>query len=189
MKGIIKWFCKNPVAPTLLTIIIFIGGIIGLNVMNKEIWPSVPLDVVSVTMIYPGAGPQEVEQQICIRIEEAVHSLDGIKKISSIAKQSICSVRVDAIAGWDTQQLMNEIKMEVDAINTFPSSAERATIKQEQFRVQVMGIAISGDVNQNDLKAYTEKIRAEIALLPSISSVELTSRRVPEMAIELSEDD
>ncbi len=189
MRGIIKWFAKNPVAPNLLMIIILLGGIMGLNVMNKEIWPSVPLEVITISMVYPGAGPREVEQQICIRLEEAIHNLDGIKQLNSTAKQNLCVVTVDVVADWDTQQLLNEIKMEVDSVNTFPLAAERPTIKQEQFRVQVMGLAVSGEVDEMELKTYTEQIRDEIALLPSVSFVDATAIRPPELSIEVSEKD
>ncbi|MCB1616041.1 MAG: efflux RND transporter permease subunit [Pseudomonadales bacterium] len=189
MSKIIKWFCETPVAANLLMIIILIGGLLGMKLLDKEVFPSIPLEAVTVTMVYPGAGPQEVEQQICVRIEEAVHNLDGIKQINSSARQNVCVVRIEAITGHDTQQLLNEVKGEIDSINTFPSQAERPVIKQDQFRIQVMGIAISGDVREAELKAYTEKIRDEVALLPSVSLVEISATRPAELSIELSEMD
>jgi len=189
VKNIIKWFAKNHVAPNLLIFIIVLGGIMGLSAMNKEIWPGIPLEVVTINMVYPGAGPQEVEEQICVRLEEAVHNLDGIKQINSTAMQNACNVRIEAVADWDIQKLLNEVKVEVDSINTFPIDAERPTIKQEQFKVQVLGVAVSGLVSEKELKDYTEKLRDDIALLPSVSFVETTAIRPLEMSIEVSEQD
>lgn len=189
MKAIIKWFAKNHVAPNLLTIIILLGGVMGLFAMNKEIWPGIPLEVVTINMVYPGAGPKEVEEQICVRIEEAVHNLDGIKQLNSTAMQNVCNVRIEAVADWDVQKLLNEIKVEVDSVNTFPLAAERPTIKQEQFRIQVLGIAVASTIGEKELKEYTETLRDEIALLPSVSFVEATAIRPLELSIEVSEND
>jgi multidrug efflux pump subunit AcrB len=96
---------------------------------------------------------------------------------------------VEAVADWDIQKLLNEIKTEVDAIDTFPIDAEEPTIKQEQFRVEVLNIAVAGSVSEQELKAYAEKVRDEISLLPSVSSVEATAIRPLEISIELSEQD
>ena len=86
MGGSIRWFIDNPIAANLQMLVLLIGGVMGIPALDKQFFPEFELNTVSITMPYPGAGPQEVEEQICVRIEEAVHDLTGVKEIRSSAK-------------------------------------------------------------------------------------------------------
>ncbi len=85
MNGPIRWFIDNPIAANLLMISLLISGFLGMLALDKQFFPEFESNTVSVTLPYPGAGPREVEEQICIRIEEAVHDLTGVKEIRSTA--------------------------------------------------------------------------------------------------------
>ena len=121
MSGIVQWFVRNPIAANLLMVLIVAGGLTGIPALDKQYIPDFELDLVSVTLPYPGAGPREVEEQVCIRIEEAVHDLNGVKEIRSSARQGYGRVLIEAESGYDMQRLTAEIKTRVDAINTFPA--------------------------------------------------------------------
>lgn len=188
MNRIVQWFVENPVASNLLMVLIFIGGFLGFFALDKEAFPSEESGVVQINAPYPGAGPKEVEEQVIIRIEEAVADLDGIKEITSVAQQGGGNVSVEATENYDIQKLLNDIKTRVDSITTFPEDTERVQVTQQTARNEVMNIAVYGDVDEAALKDTASVIRDELSLLPNITLAELNASRADEMSIEVSED-
>ncbi len=188
MNRVINWFVDNPIAANLLMLIILVGGVTSLPGIDNEMFPNIPRDVVEVVVPYPGAGPAEVEQQICIRVEEEISDLDGIEEIRSFARQNVGVIEVEVDRNYSTQQLLNNVKSRVDAINTFPEDAERAQVKEVLARVRVLRVAVFGDIREAELKAVTEEIRDEVALLPGINLAEVTGTRLDEVSIEVSEE-
>ena len=120
MNGMIAWFAKNPVAANLLMVFIVISGLISIFTINLEIMPQISLDVVSVEVPYLGAAPEEVEEAVTIRIEEAIQGLDGIAEITSTASEGIGVVTIELELGADPSKVVDDIKSRVDAIDTFP---------------------------------------------------------------------
>lgn len=192
MGRMIQWFIENPVASNLMMIIIFLGGagsLLGINNLNKEVFPTIETQVVQISMSYPGAGPTEVEQQINIRIEEAIADLEGIDEISSEARQGYGVVTAEVLEGYDPDDVVNDIKTSVDSIITFPPNAERPITRKFIARSPLMSLAIHGNVSEKALKQTGVRVRDELSLLPKISYVELHGARDYEMAIEISEQD
>lgn len=187
-KGFLAWFVNNPIAANLLMMMILVGGFTGLSGLDKEMFPKVAKDVVQVVVPYPGAGPKEVEEQICIRVEEAIHDLDGIEELRSFAFQGSGRVEIEVVDGYDTQKLLNDVKSRVDAINTFPTDSERPEIKDILARTQILSIAVAGPLNEWDLKALAEEIRDEVIELPGVTLAEIGGTRSEEVAVEISEE-
>jgi Cation/multidrug efflux pump len=125
MGALIRWFVDNPIAANLLMIAMLLGGYFSVDSVKKETFPTFTGDVINVSMVYPGAGPSEVEQQIVVRIEEAISDLPGIYQITSESRESYGNVSVVVTEGFDVRTLISDIKVRVDAINTFPVAAER----------------------------------------------------------------
>ena len=105
--GLLGWFISNPIAANLLMVVLVIGGLYNIPGLDKQFFPTPVIDRVSITMPFPGASPREVEEQICVRIEEAIHDLDGIKEIRSTASEGMGQVVVEALTGYPTQRLTN----------------------------------------------------------------------------------
>ncbi|AWB68399.1 AcrB/AcrD/AcrF family protein [Saccharobesus litoralis] len=187
MKGLVAWFADNPVAANLLMAVILIGGLIGVDTVEKEVFPSQETKIINVGMSYLGAGPREVEQQIVVRIEEAIADLVGIFQISSTATQGYGNVRIEVIEGYDVKEVLNDIKARVDAINTFPSSVERPIISQNINRVPLMFFTLYGDVDDAIMKATAQQIADDMALLNGISQVTYRGTKDDQMNIEISE--
>lgn len=188
MNGAIRWFIDNPVAANLLMILLLIGGALAIPALNKQFFPEIEINSVSVSMVYPGASPREVEEQICARIEEAVHDLRGIKEIRSVAQQGLGTVLIEAAQGYDTSQLTAEIKTRVDAINTFPGDAERPVVVENAYRHLMAVVNIAGDISERELKILGERLRDDLSSEPYVSIVELRDPRPYEVAIEVSEE-
>lgn len=187
MNGMIAWFAKNPVAANLLMVFIVVSGAISVLSVNSEVFPEFELDMISIQVPYLGAAPEEVEEAVSIRVEEAIQGLDGIKEITSTASEGGGTVLVELEMGADARRVVDEIKSRVDAIDTFPVETEKPIITELVARNQVVDVAVSGTVDEFTLKAVAEQVRDELSAVPGISQVEITSARPYEISIEISE--
>ncbi|TXS94342.1 efflux RND transporter permease subunit [Parahaliea maris] len=187
MGGPVRWFIHNPIAANLLMVFLVIGGLFGLPALDKQFFPEFEINKVRVSLAYPGAGPREVEEQICQRIEEAVHDLTGVKEIRSKAREGMGEVVVEAEPGYDMQRLTAEVKTRVDAINTFPVDAERPVVTEMAFRHHMAIVTLAGDIGERNLKQLGERLRDDLSAQPDVSVVELDTPRPYELAVEISE--
>ena len=187
MNGMINWFARNSVAANLLMVFILCSGVIAAFSLTSEVFPEISLDRISIDVPYLGAAPDEVEEAVCVRIEEAIVGVDGIKQITSTASEGTGSVIVELELGADPRRVLDDIKGRIDAIDTFPDETEKPIIRELVARSQVIDLAISGHVDEFALKAAAHRVRDELSALPEISQVEVTSARPYEISIEVSE--
>jgi multidrug efflux pump subunit AcrB len=187
MGGPVRWFIDNPIAANLLMVFLLIGGLLGVQALDKQFFPEFELNRVNVSLAYPGAGPSEIEEQICIRIEEAIHDLTGIREIRSTARQGLGTVVIEAEPNYDMQRLTAEIKTRIDAIDTFPQDAERPVVTELAHRNHMAVVSLAGDIGERELKELGEQLRDDLAGQPHVSVVELASPRPYEVAVEVSE--
>ncbi len=187
MDKIIAWFVDNPVAANLMMWIFIAGGVIALLTMHKEEFPNIEPGVILVQVPYLGAAPEEVEQAVCIRIEEAVEGVEGIDYMQSNANEGLCSVSLVLLPETDVTAALNDIKSRVDAISTFPAETEKPVVSSMQFRGQTISIAVSGRTDESTLKILAQEIRDDIATLDGISQVTVNYARPWEISIEVGE--
>lgn len=188
MERMISWFVDNPVAANLLMLIFLVGGAISLFTMHREEFPSIEPGVVQITVPYLGAAPEEVEQAVCIRIEEAVEGVQGIDRMQSFANEGACTVILELESDTDDSKALNEIKSKVDGISTFPRETEKPIISALAFNGQTILVAISGDTDEKTLRYNADRIRDEISALEGISQVAVNYSRPYEISIEVSEN-
>lgn len=188
MKRAIAWFVHNPVAANLLMVLILVGGVFNVLNIRQEVFPEFSTDTIAITVPYLGAAPEEVEEGVCIRIEEQIQGINGIKKITSKSSEGSGRITVELLEGADIRNVLDEVKARVDAIETFPDEVESPVIQEVLIRQRVISIAISGPVDERTLKELGLKIRDEISALPDITQVELTNARPYEISIEISEE-
>ena len=188
MKKLVSWFASNGVVANLLMVAILLGGALAVPEIRKEVFPEFSADQISVSVLYPGAAPEEVEEGICIRIEEAVQSLAGVKRIMSTASEGMGIVNVEILEGTDARELLDDVKARVDTISTFPEEAERPVIQEVVPRYQVINVAVSGPADERTLKRVAEQVRDEVVSLSGITQAELSSARPYEVSIEVSEE-
>ncbi|MHC4873724.1 MAG: efflux RND transporter permease subunit, partial [Planctomycetota bacterium] len=187
-KGPVTWMARHGVAANLVMLVLIAGGILtGLGI-KQEVFPEFDLDQVRVSVSYPGASPEEVEQGIVLAIEEAVRSLDGIDEINSSAREGSASVNVEFITGTDPQKLHQDIKQEVDRIRTFPEDAEDPQVTLATRRREVLQVALYGDVNEKILAEYAEELRDRIMRDAGITQIDISGVRDYEISIEVPEE-
>lgn len=189
MHAIIAWFARNDVAANLLMATIVALGIYSVVAkIPLEVFPSVELDEVRINMVLRGATPSEVEDSLAVRIEESIQDLEGVDRILSSSREGAVQVRVEVDSGYDPRELMNDIKTRVDAINTFPSDAERPVINVAQRRREVISAVVAGDVSETELRQIAEQVRDDLTSLPDVTQVSLEGARAYEIAIEVPEN-
>lgn len=189
-KGIIAWWAQNGVAANLLMLVAIVGGIMGYFQMNRQVYPTVPFNGASITVIWPGASPQEIEEQIIIRVEESLSDLETIKTVTSTARESAATINIEARRSADLSSFMDDVKLRVDAVNNMPPSAYRPIVEQWRSQDQVVGYALhSATYPRRDLQRLAEEIRDEVAAnVPGASLVNVWATLNEEVAIELSEE-
>ena len=183
----LTWFADNPVAANLMMAIFITGGFISLATMHKEEFPNIEPGIVQIQIPYLGAAPEEVEEAVCIRVEEAIEGVDGMDRFSSTSREGMCSVMVEVSQNADITTVLNDIKGKVDAISTFPAETEKPIVSSMQFRGQTISLAVHGKTDEASLKLLAEEIRDDISLLEGISQVSVTYARPWEISIEVSE--
>lgn len=188
MHRMIEWFARNEVAANLLMVLVlFLGVSAATKRIPLEVFPSFDPGIVNISMVYRGSTPIEVEEAVVVRIEEAIHDLQGIKQIRSVAREGSASVRVELETDVDPREMLDDIKNRVDAIPTFPDETERPIYQIERWEGEVISVVVSGDIPERALRAQGELIRDEISLLPGITQVDLQSVRPYEVSIEVAE--
>ena len=185
----ISWFARNSVAANLLMFVILIAGSYTMwQRVTVETFPSIEFDYINVSVPFRGSTPEEVEQTVSTRIEEAVYDLEGIKELSSSSSEGIGRVTIEVEEGYNVKDLLDQVKSRVDAMNTLPLEAEKPIISQSIRRREAISVVVSGELPEKDLRRYAEIIQQEIASLPGLSQIETSGVRSYEIAIEFNQD-
>ena len=173
-KGPLAWAAKNSVFANLLMVVFIVGGLLMATQVKQEVFPEVDLDIVTVQVPYPGAGPEEVEQGVILAVEEAIRGVDGIDEIRSTAAEGVGVVSAELMLDTDNQEALNDIKSEIDRITSFPEDAERPIVSLSSNRREVLSIVLHGEVGEKKLHQRAEQIRSDLLSKKNISLVEIT---------------
>ncbi len=188
-RGIIAFMARNGVAANIIMIFMIIAGLISFSSIGQEVFPETSLDTVSVTVAYPGATPKEVEESIVQRIEEAVEAIEGVKKITSTSSEGSGTVNIELDRGVDIAGALDEVKSEIDQIDTFPIDAEEPDVREVTTRQVVMKIALYGDVPERTLKETANSLEDAISSLDDVSYVQTSAVRNYQIFADISQDE
>lgn len=188
MNGMIKWMAEHPVAANLTIIFLAIAGVFSAVSLPQQIFPTFTLDQVQVSVAYPGASPGEIEQSIIRPIEDQLSAIDGIDEITATASEGNGALSLSLKLGVDVTEKLDEVKAEVDRISVFPEDAEEPVVVQASNRAKIMEVVIHGRASERFLKEEAERLKAELAGLPSVSYIEVANTRDYEISIEVDRD-
>lgn len=186
-KGIIAWFASNSVAANLLMMAIIFLGLMSFNQLRKEAFPPWPTDTLSISVSYDSGDASLSEQGIAIKVEEALATVQGIKRITSTSNAGGSDIQVEALSGYDLDILLRDVKAKVDAIYNFPALAEKPVIAIQTELEHAYSIKIYGQVERSALQSLAERVKAELLAQSSISNVTISGKAEPMMSIELDE--
>ena len=184
-RGPISYMARNGVAANLLMVFILIAGLFALRSLVQEVFPEISMDRVLVSVAYPGATPDEVEESIILKIEEQIEGVDGLKQIRSTAAEGRGSVVAELNLGEDMDRALDDIKAQIDRIQTFPAGAERPEVTEITNRQSVIRIVLYGDVSERTLKELAYRTEDALSGLPEVSYVETSGVREYEISIEV----
>jgi multidrug efflux pump subunit AcrB len=187
-RGPIALMARHPVAPNLAMVICLVGGLLVWNIIKREVFPETQEDLVEISVAYPGASPEEVEQGIVLAIEEAVRGLDGVKEVSSTAIDGQGTVTIEATSTEGLARLAQDAQGEVDRIRTFPLEAEEPEITVVSRRIEVARLQLHGDVDEIVLRECAEEFRAALLQHPGITQVDLNGAKPMEISIEVPQE-
>lgn len=187
VAGLIGWFASNHVAANLLMFLIILAGGYSAYTIKLEAFPEFNFDLVTVRVPYLGAAPLEVEEGVLIKIEEAVESITGVRKLTSIALEGMGQVMVEIEDGHSVNEMLDEVKLAVDGISTFPGETERPIISKQRFRDSTIVVQVAGIADEARMQEFAEEIRDDLIALPEISYAEVQGGRPFEISVEISE--
>ncbi len=187
-NGILAWFASNPVAANLLMMLILIGGVSSYKVMDKEVFPRFNPHQIEITARYPGAGPLEIEESVCVRIEEGINDLPGVKRLTTEIQQGSCNIKVSVLPDTNLVQVLNALQGRIQSLPRLPKNLEKIEVKQAERNDDdgVIWVALHGPTDPLTLQRYGEHIRADLEQIPGVLQVRNYNEIAYEIAIEVS---
>ena len=187
-RGPISWMVHNRVTPNLLMIFLLLGGLFMTSRIKQEVFPEFDLDMVTVSVDYSGASPEEVEQGIILAVEEAIRAIVGVKELTATATEGNGTVTAELEEGVDQQKIYQEIKQEIDRITTFPEDADEPEVSLVTHLREVIALSLYGDVSEMALRKTADSVRDRLLQDSHITQVELHGIRDYEIQVEVPQD-
>lgn len=183
--GAVAWMAKNPVAANLLMFFLLVGGLLMSLQVKQEVFPETELDLVSISVPYPGASPAEVEQGIILAVEEAVRGIDGVKRVVATASEGRGYVSAELTVEADKEKALADIKSAVDRIVSLPKEAERPVVSLVTNRSEVLSVVVYGQQDLAVLRNLSEQVRDQFLTDRRITQVDLAGAPAREISIEV----
>ena len=177
-RGAIAFMARNSIAANLLMLLLIGGGLYTTYKIQKEVFPQFQLDIVEVSVVYPGAAPAEVEKGILLPVEEAIRGVQGIKEVTSTAYEGFGSINIELVAGTNRMKAFQDIDQAVNRIRTFPDDIEQPEVRLQSRQRDVMQVGLYGDVDIWTLRKLSEQLRDRLLNAEGITQVEIS--RVPD---------
>ncbi len=187
-RGPVAWMAGHSVAANLIMLMCLVGGYISLRNIKQEVFPDITMDAVEVTVAYPGASPEEVENGVILAIEEAVRGVDGVDEVTSTAREGSGTVTVELLLGADPQTVAQDLQSEVDRVTTLPEDAEEPQVRAVSHQRGVLTIVLYGDATETVLHELGEQVRDRFLQEADVTQVDLTGVPPLEIGIEIPQE-
>ena len=188
MSGVIAFFVRYKVWTNVLMLSIILFGVLYFAGMKYSFFPETRPDFLTVQVAYPGASPEEVEEGVVLKIEEALDGLDGVDRVTSVSRENFGVVTVEVLPEADMDRVVQDVKNAVDRINSFPLGSEKPVIFEQKFRSRALSVVLYGETDLYNLKYYAERLREDLLATPEISQVSVEGVPRLEFSIEVSEE-
>ncbi|MFY0601806.1 MAG: efflux RND transporter permease subunit [Cyclobacteriaceae bacterium] len=187
VRSLVEYFVKYPILANILIALTLAGGILSIFGTKKSFFPVAKDRNITISVIYPGASPEEMEEGITTKIEEAINTISGIDEINSTSSENVSSINIKTLDNYDIDEIYTELKNAIDGISSFPVGAEKPIIVKQKQRSTAQWMGMRGDVSLRTMKRYAEDIEDDLLATGVISQVNLVGLPELEISIEVSE--
>ncbi|MTI20533.1 efflux RND transporter permease subunit [Fulvivirga sp. RKSG066] len=188
VKNLVAYFVKYPILANILIALTLIGGIVALSSTKKSFFPTRPDKNINIQVAYPGASPEEMEEGVTLKVEEALVSIAGIDEIISTSSENSANITIVTLESYDIDEVYTDVKNAVDGISSFPVSAEKPIIFKQRQRSTAQWLGLTGDVDLKTLEIYSEEIKDDLLASGVVSQVNISGLSPLEISIEVSEE-
>lgn len=185
--GVIAWFARNPVAANLLMMGVIIVGLFSVSSLRKEAFPTLEPDVVSVAVSYDSGDPVQAEEGIAIKIEEALETVPGIKRITSTSDSTGSYVSIEKESSYNLDTLLTDVKNEVDAINNWPAEADNPVIEKARRQDHAIWVQLYGDADRSTLQILAQDLKSDLLSESAISDLSINAELERMISVEVNE--
>lgn len=188
MRNFITYFIKYPIVGNVLMILILVFGGFGLSSLKSTFFPETETKLIAVSLVYPGASPEEIEEGVVNKIEDNLKGMTGVDRVSSVSRENAGTVTVEIKRGYKIDLLLQDVKNAVDQIPTLPVDLEPPVVFKQEFLTLALNFSLSGDVDLGTLKRYAREVETELLAQDGISKVSLSGFPDEEIEIRVKED-
>ena len=188
ISRLIEYFVRYPIWSNAIIVAFIVGGLVAFFGLKKSFFPESSSRTVNVQVVYPGASPEEMEEGVTLKVEDAMRGIEGIEEIKSVSSENRASINIMWVEGYDEDRFLADVKNAVDRINSFPVDAEKPVVFKQPDLGSAVSMVLTGDTDLNTLKEQAERIEDEFLASGFISQVNLSRFPDREISIEVSED-
>ncbi len=184
MKKLIEYFVKYPVLGNAVMTLIIVFGFFSFITMKTTFFPDSSVRFLTITASYPGASPEEIEEGIVTKIEDAIKGTTGVERTTSKSSENVATISVELESGADANIVIQDVESSVNSISSFPVGMEQLNVYKQEPREFVVSLAVNGNVDLRELKKYARKIERDLLSKEGISKISLAG--FPDEEIEVS---
>ena len=183
----IRYFLRHPTAANLLMMALLLAGLLALPGIKRETFPEFSPLYISGSVAYPGSTPEEVEESLCLRMEDAIDGLNNIAEISCQAVEGSASLTLKLNDGADMGRMLIDVQTRINAISDFPTRAETPVVSEAEWNEPVVDVAITANTSLSHLKAYAEDVKRRMKVNAGLKMVSINDFSDHQLRVELRE--
>ncbi|MEM9848846.1 MAG: efflux RND transporter permease subunit, partial [Bacteroidota bacterium] len=190
MKKVIAYFIKYPVAVNVLLLAMVLFGIGGILSLKSSFFPLNELNIINISVVYPGASPEEMEEGVVLKIEDNLRGLTGIDRVTSVSSENSASITIETLSEYDIDIILADVKNAVDRVPSFPSGMEPPVVAKQEGRNEAVSFTVSGSgADLKTLKKIARDVENDLRAKDGISQVEIFGFPDEEIEIAVREKD
>ena len=185
MNAFIRWITTHPVAANLTMMFVIVAGLASANSVTQKVFPDFTLEIIAISVLYPGASPAEIEQSIVRPIEDQLSSIEGVDELTASAVEGRGSVQISLALGQDVTTRLDEVKSEIDRITVFPENAEEPIVVQASQPERMLELVLHGATGADVLKGEAERLKDALVRLPGVSFAQLGNALEDQVTVQV----
>jgi multidrug efflux pump subunit AcrB len=177
----------KPVPVNLLMAAAIIGGVVAALNLTREFFPEITPEAAQVTLPYPGATPQEIEEGMAMKVEDALSELDEVDRMTTTLAEGGGGMIVEFRSGVDVRKAIDDVERAIDTLQDLPEEAEEIEIAEFEPKLPVIMITLYGAADEETLKRAIHRVRDDLRTLPGMGEILLSGVRDYEIRVDVAE--